>query len=194
MGNARAYPVYRDETGRIEAVIAVAELLVGCGDLPADATVNLDAGLSRVDDVRCAARLFPRALFPRALFWGGDSYLRGPELPQDDAVLASLLPLTVSMEAPVASDLLTRAAEVLSRATWGQLAWMALSWPAVPELGLEPEHARTGVQACFNINANHEPATAHTVYAHVHPQAGERAQHLARQIGHHITGPSEHGW
>ncbi|MEU9031509.1 hypothetical protein AB0D46_29135 [Streptomyces sp. NPDC048383] len=71
---------------------------------------------------------------------------------------------------------------------------MALTWPAVPELGLPPEQARAGVQACFNVDANHEPIAGHTVYAHVHPYDEERPHHLARQIGHDIVGPSEHGW
>lgn len=194
MGNSRAYPVYRDEIGRVDAVIAVAELLVERGELWVTATVDLDAGLSQVDEVRCAAELFPHSLFPLALFHGGGAYLRGPELPQDDAALASLLPLTLSVAAPVESDLLGRAPAILSRAAWGQLAWMALSWPAVPELGLGPDGSRTGVQACFSIDADHEPAVGHTVYVHVHPYAGERARHLARQIGHDIVGPSEDGW
>lgn len=71
---------------------------------------------------------------------------------------------------------------------------MALSWPAVPELGLGPERKYTGVQASFSIDANHVPVVGNTVYVHVCPGERARARHLARQVGHDIVGPSEHGW
>ncbi|WP_405942928.1 hypothetical protein [Streptomyces sp. NBC_00207] len=135
-----------------------------------------------------------RELFPHGWYSGGGSHFRGTDLPCDTTALTSMLPLTLSVAEPVGSDLLEKAANVLPTASCGQIAWMALSWPAVPELDLGPEHARTGVQACFNIDANHEPTAGYTVYAHVHPLAGERAQHLARQIGHDVVGPGEHGW
>ncbi|WP_327411900.1 hypothetical protein [Streptomyces sp. NBC_01233] len=153
------------------------------------ATVDLDAELCRVEDV-----LKAREMFPQGWYSGGGWHFRGIDLPGDATALTGMLPLTLSVAEPVGSDLPERAAGVLPAASWGQIAWMALSWPAVPELDLGPEHARTGVQACFNSDANHEPAAGYTVYAHVHPFAGERAQHLARQIGHDVVGPGEHGW
>ncbi|MDV9193755.1 hypothetical protein R6L23_37040 [Streptomyces sp. SR27] len=163
--------------------------LVGCGELWEEASVDLDAELLRVEDVVRA-----REVFPQGWFSGGGEHFRGVDLPNDVGVLAGLLPMMLSVEEPVGSALLDRAPEVLRRAGWGQIAWMALSWPAVPELGLGPEHARTGVQACFGTDANHEPAPGHTVYVHVRPWEDERAQHLAQQIGHDVVGPGEHGW
>ncbi|MEU7297081.1 hypothetical protein AB0A76_28415 [Streptomyces exfoliatus] len=189
MGNARAYPVYRSEGGDVAAAIAVAVSLVGCGELSEGASVDLDAELVRVEDVVRA-----REVFPRGWFSGGGEHFRGVDLPDDAAVLAGLLPMMLSVVEPVEGDLLDRAPEVLGQAGWGQIAWMALSWPAVPELGLGPEHARTGVQACFGADANHEPIPGHTVYVHVRPGEDERAQHLAQQIGHGVIGPGEHGW
>ncbi|WP_351234285.1 hypothetical protein [Streptomyces sp. NPDC002133] len=170
-------------------VIAVAASLVECGELAEGATVDLDAGLVRVEDV-----LKAREVFRRGWYSGSGEHFRGVDLPEDAGVLAGLLPVTLSVVEPWAGDLLERAPEVLRAATWGQIAWFALSWPAVPELSLGPEHARTGVQACFNIDANHEPVSGHTVYVHVRPDEGERAQHLARLIGHDVIGPSERGW
>ncbi|MER5712212.1 hypothetical protein [Streptomyces sp. NPDC002122] len=171
------------------AVIAVAVSLVGCGELQEGASVYLDAELFRVEDVVRA-----RGVFPQGWFSGGGEHFRGVDLPDDAAVLARLLPMVLSVEEPVEGDLLEGAPEVLRQAGWGQIAWMALSWPAVPELDLGPEYSRTGVQASFGINANHEPASGHTVYVHVRPWEDERAQHLARRIGHDVIGPSEHGW
>ncbi|WP_405834250.1 hypothetical protein [Streptomyces sp. NBC_00105] len=49
MGDARAYPVYRNEDGDVAAVIAVAASLVERGELWESATVDLDAELSRVE-------------------------------------------------------------------------------------------------------------------------------------------------
>lgn len=189
MGDARAYPVYRSEVGDVAAVIAVAVSLVGCGELSEGASVDLDAELLRVENVVRA-----REVFPQGWFSGGGEHFRGVDLPDDAAVLAGLLPMMLSVEEPVEGDLLDRAPKVLRQAGWGQIAWMALSWPAVPELGLGPEHARTGVQACFGTDANHEPAPGHTVYVHVRPGEDERAQRLAQQIGHDVIGPGEHGW
>ncbi|MFD3776361.1 hypothetical protein [Streptomyces sp. NPDC058612] len=171
------------------AVIAVAVALTGCGELWEGASVDMDAELLQVEDVVSA-----REAFPQGWFSGGGEHFRGIDLPDDVVVLARLLPMTLSVVEPVEGDLLDRAPQVLHLAGWGQVTWMALSWPAVPELDLGPEHARTGVQACFGIDANHRPAPGHTVYVHVHPSAGERAQHLARQIGHRVVGPSEPGW
>ncbi|MFD7324313.1 hypothetical protein ACFV9D_25010 [Streptomyces sp. NPDC059875] len=170
-------------------VIAVAASLVECGELWEGASVDLDAELVCVEDV-----LKAREVFPQGWFSGAGSHFQGADLPEGAAELAGLLPMKLSVEEPVEGDLLERALDVLRGAGWGQIAWMALSWPAIPELGLGPEHARTGVQACFGIDANHEPATGHTVYAHVRPHEEERAQHLARRIGHDVIGPSEHGW
>ncbi|MCX5409915.1 hypothetical protein OHA37_39510 [Streptomyces sp. NBC_00335] len=167
----------------------MAQLLVGCGELWENATVGLDAELCRVEEVLEALEVFPQGWYS-----GGDSLLRGVDLPRDATALAGLLPMKLSVEEPVDSDLLERAAGVLRKASWGQIDWMALSWPAVPELDLGPEHARTGVQACFNSDADGNPATNHTVYVHVRPFTEERAQHLAKQIGHEIVGPSEQGW
>ncbi|MFD3940167.1 hypothetical protein ACFWSF_35660 [Streptomyces sp. NPDC058611] len=171
------------------AVIAVAVALTGCGELWEGASIDLDAALLQVEDVARA-----REVFPQGWFSGGGEHFLGVDLPDDAAMLARLLPMTLSAVEPVEGDLLDRASQVLHLAGWGQVTWMALSWPAVPELELGPEHARTGVQACFGIDANHRPAPGHGVYVHVHPSAGERAQHLARQIGHRVVGPSEPGW
>lgn len=74
----------RNEGGDVDVVISVAGLLVGCGELRGDATVDLDAESVRVDDVRCAARLFPRAWFS-----GGPSRFLGSDLPEDAGVLTS---------------------------------------------------------------------------------------------------------
>lgn len=171
------------------AVIAVAVSLVGCGELWEWASVDLDAELLHVEDVIRA-----REVFPQGWFSGGGEHFRGVDLPDDAAMLARLLPMTLSVVEPVEGDLLERAPQVLHHAGWGQITWMALSWPAVPELDLGPEHARTGVQACFGADAGHEPAPGHTVYVHVRPHEEDRAQHLARQIGHDVVGPSEYGW
>ncbi|MFJ3637848.1 hypothetical protein [Streptomyces sp. NPDC090112] len=164
----------------------MASALVGCGELWSEATVVLDAELCSVEDVRLAVQLFPRGWFS-----SGNRLLRGPDVPEDPS---ALLPMTLSAEEQVGGDLPARAAVLLPRAAWGQLAWVHLSWPAIPELGLEPAHTRTGVQACFHSDSNHNPAPAHTVYIHVHPLAEDRAQHLARQVGRSIVGPSENGW
>ncbi|MFE5940293.1 hypothetical protein ACFQ69_33580 [Streptomyces sp. NPDC056470] len=171
------------------AAIAAAVSLVGCGELWEGADVDLDVELLRVEDVVRA-----REVFPQGWFAGVGEHFRGVGLPDDAAVLAGLLPVRLSVVKPVEGGLLERAPPVLGRAGWGQVAWMELSWPAVPELDLGPEHARAGVQVCFGIDANHEPASGHTVYVHVHPYEDERAQHLARQIGHGVTGRGEQGW
>ncbi|MFD3729708.1 hypothetical protein [Streptomyces sp. NPDC058671] len=154
----------------VAAVIAAAVSLVGCRELWEGADVDLDAELLRFEDVVRAGGVFPRGWFA-----GGGERFCGVGLPDDVAVLAGLLPVRLSVVGPVEDGLLERAPLVLGEAGWGQSAWMALSWPAVPELDLGPEHARAGVQACFGIDASHEPASGHTVYVHVHPYEGERA-------------------
>lgn len=189
MGNSMAHPIYHSESGDVAAVIAAAVSLVGCGDLSVGAVVYLDAGLDRVEAV-----LRARELFPQASFSGGGSHFRGADLPGGVSELAGLLPMTLTVEEPVSGDLVERAATVLREVSWGQISWMALSWPAVPGLGLPEERGRTGVQACFHVNAEGAPAVGHTVYAHVDPVEGERAEHLARQIGLKVVGPPEHGW
>ncbi|MFD9604744.1 hypothetical protein [Streptomyces sp. NPDC059970] len=187
MGNAQAYPIYR--TFDAASIISVAFDLVRCGEGYEGETGYLDAELGDVDDVLKARNLFPDAWFSHRR-----SNFRGADLSDDAAVLTGLLPMQLDAEEVLEGDVLSRAVEVLRPAVWGQLAWMALRWPAIPELGLGPEYARTGVQACFNIDANHEPVAGHTVYVHVYPGDGDRARHLARMIGKDVIGPPEHGW
>ncbi|MDX3574245.1 hypothetical protein [Streptomyces sp. ID05-47C] len=151
--------------------------------------MGIDAELQDVRDVMRA-----RELFPEAVYTHRRSDFRGVDLPVGSAALAGLLPMNLAAEEDLRGDVLSRAVEVLRPAVWGQLAWMGLSWPAVPELNLGPEYARTGVQACFNTDANLEPVTGHTVYVHVYPGDEERARHLARMIGKDVVGPPEHGW
>ncbi|MFJ9856280.1 hypothetical protein ACIRVN_02110 [Streptomyces albogriseolus] len=190
MGNAEAYPVYRAVD--VASIVSVAFDLVRCGEVDEGATVylDLDAELRGVDAVLKARNLFPEARFShrRSDFWGTN-------LPDDAEVLAGLLPMQFAAEEiSLEEDSRSRAVEVLRPAVWGQLACMGITWPAVPELDLEPEYARTGVQACFNIDANHEPVAGHTVYVHVYPGEEDRARHLARMIGKDVIGPPEHGW
>ncbi|WLQ38576.1 hypothetical protein P8A18_34195, partial (plasmid) [Streptomyces castrisilvae] len=186
-GNAQAYPIYRSFD--VASVTCVASELVRCGDRQEGKTGYFDAELRDVAGVLAA-----RDLFPGAWFSHGGSDFRGADLPSDVAALAGLLPLQLDAEDLLEGETLSRAVTVLGSAVWGQLAWMALTWPAVPELGLGPEHARTGVQACFNIDANHEPVAGHTVYVHVHPGDEDRARHLARTVGQDLIGPPEYGW
>ncbi|PWJ02065.1 hypothetical protein DKG34_40655 [Streptomyces sp. NWU49] len=188
MGNTQAYPVYR--AFDVASIVSVASALVQCGEVRGDGTVcpDLDAELRDVD-----VALKARGLFPEARFFHRCSDFWSTELPDDAGVLAGLLPVELTVE-EVGEDILSRAVEVLRSAVWGQLAWMGLTWPAIPELDLGPEYARTGVQACFNIDANHEPVTGHTVYVHVYPGDEDRARHLARLVGKDIIGPPEHGW
>ncbi|MEU5451918.1 hypothetical protein [Streptomyces californicus] len=187
MGNAEAYPVYRSFD--VARTVSVASSLVRCGEGHEGKTGYFDAELRDVDSVLTA-----RDLFPGAWFSHGGADFRGADLPSDVAALAGLLPMELDAENFLEGDVLSRAVTVLGSAVWGQLAWMALTWPAVPELGLGPEHARTGVQACFNIDANNEPVAGHTVYVHVHSSDEDRARHLARTVGQDLIGPPEHGW
>ncbi|MEU8776815.1 hypothetical protein [Streptomyces sp. NPDC048606] len=189
MGHTSAYPVYRSTGGDVAAVLAVAVALVGCGELREGATVDLDAELLGVEDVVTA-----REAFPRGLFVGGGEFLRGHDLPDDEALLSRLLPMTLSVVEPVEGDLLDRAPRVLRRAAWGQVTWMALDWPAEPGFDLPPEYSDTGVQACFSADAAHDPAPGDTVYVHVRPYDQRRARLLARRIGHRVVGPPEYGW
>ncbi|MEV5731427.1 hypothetical protein AB0N50_37725 [Streptomyces pharetrae] len=187
MGNAQAYPVYR--TTDVASTVSVAYELVRCGEVDEGAIVCLDAELCGIEDV-----LKARGLFPEAWFYHRRSDFRGAVLPDDAEVLAGLLPMKLSAEEVLEGDILSKAVEVLPAAVWGQLAWMGLYWPAIPELGLDPEYSRTGVQACFNMDANYGPAMGHTVYVHVYPGEEDRARHLARLIGKDVIGPPEHGW
>ena len=188
MGNTQAYPIYR--AFDVASIVSVASALVQCGEVRGDGTVcpDLDAELRDVD-----VALKARGLFPEARFFHRRSDFWSTELPDDAGVLAGLLPMELTAE-EIGEGILSRAVEVLRSAVWGQLAWMGLTWPAIPELDLGPEYARTGVQACFNIDANHEPVTGHTVYVHVYPGDEDRARHLARLVGEDVIGPPEHGW
>ncbi|MER7722131.1 hypothetical protein ABTX99_35355 [Streptomyces flaveolus] len=187
MGNTRAYPVYR--TIDVASAVSVASDLVRCGEVDEGETVYLDAELRGIEDV-----LKARGLFPEAWFSHRRSDFRGVDLPDDAEVLAGLLPMELAAEEVLEGDVLSKAVEVLPTAVWGQLAWMGPHWPAVPELDLGPEYSRTGVQACFTMDANHGPATGYTVYVHVYPGDDDRARHLARLIGKDVIGPPEHGW
>ncbi|MEU1352117.1 hypothetical protein [Streptomyces sp. NPDC005795] len=187
MGNAEAYPVYRSFD--VARIVSEASSLVRCGKGYEGETGYFGAELRDVDGVLTA-----RDLFPGAWFSHGGSDFRGADLPGDTAALAGLLPLQLDAEDLFEGEILSRAVTVLASAVWGQLAWMALTWPAIPELSLGPEYARTGVQACFDIDANHEPMAEHTVYLHVRPGDEDRARHLARTVGRGLIGPPEHGW
>ncbi|MFV5998143.1 hypothetical protein ACNPQM_38685 [Streptomyces sp. NPDC056231] len=151
----------------------------------------MDAELARFDSVLRAHELFPEATYS-----SGDSFFHGEELPRDALALERLLPVRLSAEQEegVGRDALVGVVSLLEEAVWGQLAWMGVAWPAVPELGLGPEGARTGVQACFNSTAEYEPAVGHTVYVHVRPGEDERAHHLSQRLGWAVIGPSEEGW
>ncbi|WUD70379.1 hypothetical protein OG937_45375 [Streptomyces sp. NBC_00510] len=149
----------------------------------------MDAELGDVADA-----LKARELFPGALCSLGGSRLLAGELPKDPEAVARLLPGELSAEEVVGEDVLGRFLPLVASGARGQLAWMGLSWPAVPELGLDVEYARTGVQMCINSTAEHEPAVGHTVYVHVRRGEDERAHHLAHQVGQAVIGPGEEGW
>lgn len=185
MGVTVAYPVFRTLDAR--RALAVASALLRCGEWGGQ--VFLDAELVDVADA-----LKARELFPGAWCSFGDSSLRAGELPEDPAAVARLLPGKLSVEEVVGEEILGRFLPLAASEAHGQLAWMGLRWPAVPELGLDVEYARTGVQMCINSTAEHEPAVGHAVYVHVRRGEDERAHHLAGQVGRAVIGPGEEGW
>ncbi len=186
VGDSVAFPVLR--TGDAETALAVACALVCCSSSP-DRSVFVDAELTCVIEVMKA-----RDMFPESFYTSGNVFLRAEELPQGPAELARLLPVTFSAETDERGELPCGTVLLLGGARCGQLAWMGVRWPAVPELGLGPEWARTGVQASFNSTADGEPAVGHTVLVHVRRGEDERAGHLARQVGQTLIGPEEEGW
>lgn len=189
MGSSVAYPIFRTQS--VAEAVQVAFTLVQCSGPEGDGSVYVDAELARVDDVLKAYELFPDATYS-----SGNSFFHGGELPGNASVLKHLLPVRLSadQEECPAEGVLGTMVSLLEEAVSGQLAWMGVAWPAVPELCLGREVARTGVQACFNSTAEHEPAVGHTVYVHVRPGEDERAHHLAQQVRQAVIGPPEDGW
>nr|WP_202470959.1 hypothetical protein [Streptomyces sp. SID8377] len=167
--------------------LAVASALVHCGEW--DGNVFVDAELLHIADT-----LKARELFPEAWCSFGESRLRAGELPEDPEVVARLLPGELDAEEIAGEDVLGRFLPLAAPEAREQLAWMGLHWPAVPELGLDLEYARTGVQMCINSTAEHEPAVGHAVYVHVRGGEDERAHHLAGLVGQAVIGPGEEGW
>jgi hypothetical protein len=186
VGDSVAYPVFRtDDAGR---AVGVASDLVACSEWW-DGSVFVDAELVRVEDVLRAGEVFPGAVYG-----SGESVFRAGELPDDVEGLARLLPVALKAEVDGGGGVPDRFVSLLNGAVWGELAWMGLAWPAVPEFGLGVEGARTGVQACFRSTATRALAAGHTVYVHVRPGHEKRARYLAEQAGQTILGPPEDGW
>ncbi|MFI6444956.1 hypothetical protein [Kitasatospora sp. NPDC050543] len=74
--------------------------------------------------------------------------------------------------------------------------WHNMTWPCVPELGLEQEHKYAELQiACNSHDIFCEtPTPEHTVFLHSRHGDDERVAWLASKVGAQIAGPSELGW
>lgn len=186
MGDSVAFPVIK--TNDAEEAMTVARALVNCSSSP-DRSFFIDAELCSVAEVLKACELFPISFYTSE-----GSVIQAGELPRSAEGLEELLPVTFSAESDERGELPDGTVLLLAGASRGQLAWMGVSWPAVPELGLGFERARTGVQACFNSTADGEPTRGHTVLVHVRQGQENRAIHLARLVGRALIGPAEEGW
>ncbi|WP_330176588.1 hypothetical protein OG875_25665 [Streptomyces sp. NBC_01498] len=74
--------------------------------------------------------------------------------------------------------------------------WHDMTWPAVPELGLDPEYKYAELEvACHSHDIHCEEWTAeHTVFVHARPGHDDRAAWLAARVGARVVGPAEFGW
>ncbi|MFF7995325.1 hypothetical protein ACFZDG_36860 [Kitasatospora xanthocidica] len=112
-----------------------------------------------------------------------------------DPVVTELLPLTLVLEDLPAGSVEEAILDVVGSGP-GSVSWHGFSWPAVPELGLEPRWKDAYVQISVH---GHEvgrdtPTPDHTVFIHFREGDVARAAWLARQVGLRPIGPAECGW
>ncbi len=175
MGNTHAWPVLR--TTDLTEALTLAERLLSVASWYDPDGCYLDAWAHDDDQLRRLTEAAPEA----AVDWYGEA--------GDDGRASVSRPATTLSQAREA----LRSWTVVTRC---YILWHNMTWPAVPELGLDEEYKYAELQVASNSHTIHceEWAPEHTVFIHARPGHDERAAWLAAQVDAEVVGPPEFGW
>ncbi|MEU4345907.1 hypothetical protein [Streptomyces sp. NPDC023838] len=175
MGNTQAYPVLR--TTELPEALALAQELLMVASSYVSAACYLEAWARTETDLERLTALFPDARF--------QSYGKG----------GSKIPISVNMGLSTfgqAAEALRAGVDICPL----YVLWHNMTWPRVPELGLEEEHKYAELEiACSSHDIYCEtPAREHTVFIHSRHGDDGRVAWLASKVGARIVGPAQDGW